>query len=111
MPAPLARRWRTPDAQAVTGIAVQNRPVGRCTMFGSAAFCSVQAIIRAADGAAAATVPPPASDHDAPAVTRDQAKTTSILERLFAMVRRGTGGAPRGAGQGRRRLGSAAQAD
>jgi hypothetical protein len=65
LPAPLAHRWRTPDAQAVTGIAVQNRPAGRCTMFGSAAFRSMQAIIRAADGTAAATVPQPASDHDA----------------------------------------------
>lgn len=72
-------------------------------MFGSAAFCSVQAIIRAADG----TVAPPVSDHDAPAATREHGKTTSIMERLFAMVRHGTGGA----GQGRRRLGSAAQAD
>jgi hypothetical protein len=80
-------------------------------MFGSAAFCSVQAIIRAADGTAAATVPPPASDHDAPAVTSDHGKTTSILERLFAMVHHTTGGAPGGAGQGRRRLGGAAQAD
>jgi len=80
-------------------------------MFGSAAFRSMQAIIRAADGTAAATVPQPASDHDAPAITRDQARTTSILERLFAMVHRGTGGAPGGAGHGRRRLGGAAQAD
>jgi hypothetical protein len=80
-------------------------------MFGSAAFFCVKAMIEAADGAAGATVPGQARDHDAPDATRNHGNTPSILARLSAMVQHRTGGAPGRAGRGRRRLGSAARAD
>ena len=75
----------------------------------------VKAMERAAAGTTAASPPRvPASradDHDAPEALRAPGGGHSLWQRISAAVRRGTGGAPRRAGWGRRRLDRAARAD
>jgi hypothetical protein len=74
-------------------------------------------VVKAMERAAAGTTPasPPhmprgrADAHDAPETIRAHRDTPSFLQRVFAAVRRSTGGAPGKAGH--RRLGRAVRAD
>jgi hypothetical protein len=116
--ADLPALWRTArarlDAEAVTGIVIQSRPVGRYTMLASATFFVVKAMVRPAGGTAPATaarVPAGrADDHDAPRATRARGGR-SIVRRLRAAVHYGTDGGAGTASRENRRLGRPAQAD
>jgi len=71
-------------------------------MLASAAFFAVKAMVRPAAGTSAATAPRmpsrPVGDHDAPDATRAHGSNPSTWKRVFAAVRRSTGGVPGNAG-------------
>jgi hypothetical protein len=81
-------------------------------MLASATFFVVKAMVRPADGTAAARVPAArADDHDAPRAPRARGSSPSIVQRLRAAVHYGAGGGRGIASRGNRRLGRPAQAD